>query len=148
MKTMKCVALCWLLVVWMMATGGCGDKKADESEPNQVQAPEREPATEVKADEAKPVSEVKTEAEKMDTGQLRALAVTYKEAIVAKKAEVEKVAAQLKEIPVTEVLGEKAKQLKTNIDSLTKSIDALKERFDVYYAKLKEKSGDLSGLEL
>jgi len=149
MKAMKCVGLCWLLVVWMIATGGCGDKKADESEPSpEVQAPESAPASELEADESQPVSEVKTEAETMDTGQLRAMALAYKETIVAKKTELEKLAAQLKEIPVTDLLGEKAKQLKTNVDNLTKSIDALKERFDVYYAKLKEKSGDLSGLQL
>jgi len=138
MKTVKCMALCWLLAVGLTAIGGCGGKKADENKP----------ADEVTVDEDQPVSEVKTEAETMDTGQLRATAVAYKEAIVAKKAEVEKIAAELKAIPVTELLGEKAKQLKANVDSLTKSIDALKERFDVYYAKLKEKSGDLSGLEL
>jgi PBP1b-binding outer membrane lipoprotein LpoB len=124
---MKRVKLYWLLVLWAIVIAGCGGKKADES---------------------KPISEVKTEAEKMDAGQLRSMAMTYKEAIVAKTGEVEKIAAKLKEIPVTELLGEKAKQLKANIDNLTKSIDALKARFDVYYAKLKEKSGDLSGLEL
>jgi hypothetical protein len=121
------MTFCWLLAVVMIALGGCGGKKADEN---------------------KPISEVTTEAEKMDTGQLRDMAVTYKEAVVAKKGEVEKIAAKLKEIPVTELLGEKAKQLKANIDNLTKSVDALKERFDVYYAKLKEKSGNLSGLGL
>jgi hypothetical protein len=121
------MTFCWLLAVGMIALGGCGGKKADEN---------------------KPISEVTTEAEKMDTGQLRDMAVTYKEAVVAKKGEVEKIAAKLKEIPVTELLGEKAKQLKANIDNLTKSVDALKERFDVYYAKLKEKSGNLSGLGL
>jgi PBP1b-binding outer membrane lipoprotein LpoB len=124
---MKFVKFYWLLVLSAIVIAGCGGKKADES---------------------KPISEVKTEAEKMDSGQLRSMAMTYKEAIVAKKGEVEKIAAKLKEIPVTELLGEKAKQLKTDIDSLTKSVDALKARFDVYYAKLKEKSGDLSGLEL
>jgi hypothetical protein len=124
---MKCVTFYWLLVLWAFTMVGCGSKKADEN---------------------KPMSEVKTEAEKMDAGQLRNMAVTYKEAIVAKTAEVEKITAKLKEIPVTELLGEQAKQLKANIDSVTKSIDALKARFDVYYAKLKEKSGDLSGLEL
>ena len=124
---MKNVTFYWLLVLWAFTIAGCGGKKADES---------------------KPISEVKTEAEKMDAGQLRSMAMTYKEAIVAKTDEVEKIAAKLKEIPVTELLGEKAKQLKTDIDSLTKSIDALKVRFDVYYAKLKEKSGDLSGLQL
>jgi len=124
---MKNVTFYWLLVLWAFTIAGCGGKKADET---------------------KPISEVKTEAEKMDAGQLRSMAMTYKEAIVAKTDEVEKIAAKLKEIPVTELLGEKAKQLKTDIDSLTKSIDALKIRFDVYYAKLKEKSGDLSGLQL
>ena len=124
---MKNVTFYWLLVLWAFTIAGCGGKKADET---------------------KPISEVKTEAEKMDAGQLRSIAMTYKEAIVAKKGEVEKIAAKLKEIPVTELLGEKAKQLKTDIDSLTKSMDALKVRFEVYYAKLKEKSGDLSGLQL
>lgn len=127
MKTVKCMTFCWLLAVGVIAIGGCGSKKADEN---------------------KPISEVKTEAEKMDAGQLRDMAVTYKEAIVAKKGEVENIAAKLKEIPVTEMLGEQAKQLKANIDNLTKSVDALKERFDVYYAKLKEMSGDTSGLEI
>jgi len=138
MKTAKYVALCWLLAAGVIALGGCKGKKADESKP----------VSEPKADESTPVSEVKTEAETMDTAQLRAAALAYKETIVAKKAELEKLAAQLKEIPVTDLLGEKSKQLKTDAGNLTKSIDALKERFGVYYAKLKEKSGDLSGLEL
>ncbi len=157
MKTVECVVLCWMIAVGVMALGGCGDKKADEKESGTevktdqskpVGAPESAPAVEVKVDESAPVSEVKTEAETMDVAKLRATALAYRETIVAKKAELEKLAAQLKEIPVTDLLGEKAKQLKANVDSLTQSIDALKERFDVYYAKLKEKSGDLSGLEL
>jgi alanyl-tRNA synthetase len=124
---MKRVTFYWLLVLWAFTIAGCGGKKADET---------------------KPISEIRAEAETMDAGQLRNIAVTYKEAIVAKTAEVEKITAKLKEIPVTELLGEQAKQLKANIDNMAKSIDALKARFDVYYAKLKEKSGDLSGLEL
>jgi hypothetical protein len=140
------MALCCLLAAWMIAAGGCKSKKVEGNKP--APEPPSPAAAEVKADENVPVTEVKTEADKMDVSQLRAAAMTYKEAIVAKKGELDKLAAQLKEIPVTELLGEKAKQLKTNVDSLTKSIDALKQRFDVYYAKLKEKSGDLSGLQL
>ena len=147
MKTVRYMALCCLLAAWMIAVAGCKGKKAEE--PTPPAAPSSAPAAaEVKADENVPVAEVKTEADKMDVSQLRAAALTYKEAIVAKKTELEKVAAQLKEIPVTELLGEKAKQLKSQVDSLTKSVDALKARFDVFYAKLKEKSGDLSGLQL
>jgi hypothetical protein len=101
-----------------------------------------------KADENKPMSEVKAEAEKMDSSELRAMATSYKEAITAKKGEMDKIAAKLKEIPVTEMLGEEAKGLKADIDNLNQSISALKERFDVYYDKLQEKGGDTSGLQI
>jgi len=124
---MKNVTFYWLLVLWAFTIVGCGGKKADET---------------------KPISEVKTEAEKMDAGQLRDMAVTYKEAIVAKKGEVEKITAKLKDIPATELLGQEASNLKTDIENLNKSVNALKERFEVYYQKIKEKSGDLSGLQL
>jgi molecular chaperone GrpE (heat shock protein) len=101
-----------------------------------------------KADEEKPMSEVKAEAEKMNTNDLRAAAMKYKEAIVAKKGDLEKLTTKLKEIPMTEMLGEQAKGLKADIDNLNKSISALKERFNVYYEKLKEAGGDLSGLQI
>ena len=99
-----------------------------------------------KADENKPVSQMQAEAEKMDANKLKSMAMAYQDAIVAKKADVEKLAAKLKEIPLTEMLGEKAKQLKADIENVNKSISSLKERFQIYYNKLKEKGGDLSGL--
>ncbi|MCJ7778928.1 MAG: hypothetical protein MUP16_11525 [Sedimentisphaerales bacterium] len=126
MKTVKGVTICALFAVCTLVLFGCGSK----------------------ADENKPVSEVKAESEKMDTSQLRAKAEVYKNAIMAKKGEVEKVTAKLKEIPVTELLGEKTKNLKADIENLNKSVNALKERFEVYYQKLKEKGGNISGLEL
>ena len=125
MKTVRKVAFC-LLVGCLLVLGGCG-KKADES---------------------KPLSEVKAEAETMSVEKLRSMAVTYKDAITAKKGEIEKVADKLKDIPVAKMLGDEAKGLKTEVDALTKSVSALKERFQVYYDKLKEKGGDLSGLTL
>ena len=101
-----------------------------------------------KADEDKPISEVKAEAEKMDAGQLRSMALQYKEAIVAKTGEVEKLAAKLKDIPVTEMMGAEAKEIKADIDNISKSVSSLRDRFNVYYNKLKEKSGDISGLDI
>lgn len=115
-----------LLVMGLSALFGCG-KKADEN---------------------KPIAEVKAEAEQMNTKELRAMALAYKEAIMTKQKDVEKLAASLKEIPVTEMLDEKAKKLKADSNSLNKSISALTERFRIYYNKLKEKGGDVSGLEL
>jgi predicted nucleic acid-binding Zn-ribbon protein len=126
MNILKNVILCCLLILCPLAVFGCG-KKADEN---------------------KPISEVKAEAEKMDTDGLRAMAMAYKEAIATKKGDLEKLTAKLKDIPVTEVLGEEAKSLKADMENLEKSVSALKERFEVYYQKLKEQSGDLSGLQV
>ena len=126
MKTVRNVTFYCLLILCSLAVLGCG-KKADEN---------------------KPLSEVKAEADKMDTEQLRSMAMKYKEAIMAKKAELEKLTTKLKDVPVTETLGEEVKQIKAEIDNISKSVSAIKERFEVYYQKLKEKGGDLSGLEV
>lgn len=99
-----------------------------------------------KADENKPLSEVETEAEKFSAAKLRTMAMEYKDAISAKKGEIEKVTAKLKGIPIAEMLGSEAKELKTEIENLNKSVSALNERFQIYYRKLKEKDGDLTGL--
>jgi uncharacterized lipoprotein YehR (DUF1307 family) len=126
MKNVRNAVLCCLIALCLFAILGCG-KKADEN---------------------KPIGEVKAEAEKLDTDGLRAMAMVYKKAIAAKNSEVEKLTAKLKDIPVTEILGDEAKELKADIDNLNKSISALKERFEVYYQKLKEQGGDLSGLQV
>ena len=126
MKIMKDAILCCLIGLCLFAILGCG-KKADEN---------------------KPVSEIKVEAEKLDTDGLRAKALAYKEALTAKKSEVDKLAAKIKEIPVAELLGQEAKSLKADLENLEKSLSALQERFKIYYDKLKEKGGDLKDLEI
>jgi signal transduction histidine kinase len=126
MKIVRNAVLCCLIALCLFAILGCG-KKADEN---------------------KPISEVKAEAEKMDTDGLRDMAIAYQKSIAAKNSEVEKLTAKLKDIPATEMLGNEAKELKADIDNLNKSISALKERFEVYYQNLKDKGGDLSGLQV
>jgi len=126
MKIVKNTILCYLLALCPFAILGCG-KKADEN---------------------KPIIEVKAEAEKMDADGLRAMAMVYQKAIAAKNSEVEKLTAKLKDIPVTELLGKEAKELKADIENINQSISALKERFEVYYQKLKEQGGNLSGLQV
>lgn len=101
-----------------------------------------------KADEGKPISEVKAEAEQMDVGELKAMVIKYKDAIVAKEPEIRKLADQLKEIPIAKMTGPEAKELQAEMKALSESVSALQERFQVYYDKLKEKGGDLSGLEM
>ena len=99
-------------------------------------------------DETKPLSEVKAEAEKMDVEKLKATALKYKEAILAKESDVRKMMDQLKELPLAQQLGDEAKTLQSDIESLNKSVTALRDRFEVYYGKLKELKADVTGLEI
>jgi uncharacterized coiled-coil DUF342 family protein len=126
MNTVIRTGLCLLIAGCLLSFTGCG-KKADES---------------------KPIADVQAEAGKMNVEQLKAKAVEYKDAIVAKKAELEKVAAKLKEIPLTQQMGAEAKALQGDLANLNKSVVALTERFQVYYNKLKEMGGSVSGLEI
>jgi hypothetical protein len=99
-------------------------------------------------DATKPISEVQAQAEGMSVESLRATAVKYKDAILAKQADLDKLTAKIKDIPVTQALGQEAKTLKTDFQNLQTSVSALKERFQVYYDTLKKKGGDVSGLTL
>src|SRR4030042_2919676 len=99
MRTVQGITICALLVMCQLLLFGCGSK----------------------ADENKPIADAKAEAEKMDTSQLRAKAEAYKNAIVAKKGDMEKVAAKLQDIPATELLGKEAMNLKADIENLKKS---------------------------
>ena len=126
MKFVKNAVLCCLVGLCLFAIFGCS-KKADEN---------------------KSISEIKAEVEKLDIAGLRAKALEYKEAFTAKKSEVDKLAAKIKEIPVADLLGQEAKSLKADLENLEKSLSALQERFNIYYNKLKEKGGDLTGLEI
>lgn len=125
MKTARKVVIC-LLAVCFLALAGCGTK----------------------ADEDKPIGDVKAEAESMSVEKLRSMALAYKDAIVAKKGEIEKVTGELKDIPIAKMLGDEAKGLQAEIEALNKSLSALKDRFRVYYDKLKAQGGDVSGLGL
>jgi uncharacterized lipoprotein YehR (DUF1307 family) len=125
MKTTK-ITLCVIMAVCLLGLTGCGKK----------------------ADADKPIGDVQAEAASMSVEELKAKAMDYKDAIVAKKAEVEKLAAKLKAIPLTEQMGTEAKGLQTDIAELNKTVSALNERFQVYYKKLKEMGGDVSELSI
>jgi hypothetical protein len=100
------------------------------------------------ADENKPMSEITSESQSMSAEDLRSMAMSYKEVIEKKVGELGGIKEQLKAIPLTKQLGEDAKVLQEEIKTVAKSIKALKERFAVYYDKLKEKGSDLSGLKI
>ncbi len=101
-----------------------------------------------KADETKPIEEVRAEVEKMDTAKLRDIAMDYKNAIVAKKDEIKKVADELAKIPMAEKMGAEAKEMMGEVKQLQGSLKALIDRYKLYYNKLKESGGDTSGLSI
>jgi len=88
--------------------------------------------------ENKPVSDIIKEAQNMSVEQLKSMVSKYESAITAKKADIEKVAAKIKEIPLKDILGDEARKLKTDIESLNKSIKDLTERMNVYIKQLSE----------
>ena len=139
-----------------LALVGCG-KKTDQSPPTARTGADQSPAApqtspevsaKVTADLEKPVTEVQTQAQTMSVPDLKSIAVQYKEAISLKREDLQKVLARVKEIPLAEALGEKAKALKTEAQKIESTVKALTERFQVYYNQLKEKGADLSGLAI
>lgn len=132
MKGTRNITLWGLLVLYSLGIMGCGKKTGV--------------GTGVKADENKPVSEVKAEAEKMSTEDLRAAAMAYNDAIKAKTAEVDTLAKELMKVMLAGKSQDELKKLNDQMGEMNKSKEKLTERFEIYYEKLKEKGGDLSGL--
>jgi len=135
-----------LLVFSLFILVGCGKKPGEEG-PAGTTTPAAA-GTAAAVDAEKPVAEIQTEAQTMTVENLKATALKYKEAILAKQADIEKLTAKVKEIPVAEALGGEAKKLKTDLANIETSLKALKDRFQVYYDTLKTKGGDVAGLAL
>ena len=147
MRFERSAVLSCLLALVLLVAIGC-DKKTDQDQPPaSVRGETTAPAAPAVAADT-PVSEVQAEAETMSVENLKATALKYKDAIVAKQADIEKLAAKVKEIPLTEALGDEAKTLKADLQNLETDLKAMKDRFLVYYNKLKEKGADVAGLTL
>ncbi len=124
MKTAKNTTFFFLLLLYPLVLLGCSQKSAENES----------------------INDVKAEAEKMDANQLRSMAMKYKDALEAKKGEIEKLVAKLRNIPPAEMTDTKAKEITEGINKINQSMSALNEKFTIYYNKLKEKGGDTSGL--
>jgi hypothetical protein len=112
----------------------------------QAAAPQPSLAQGLAVDTTKPLSEVQAQADTMSVDSLKATALEYKDAILAKQADLEKLGAKIKDIPITQALGQEATGLKTDYQNLSTSLKSLKDRFQIYYDTLKKKGGDLSNL--
>jgi len=147
MRIRTYVVLSCLVAFSGLTLVGCG-KKADKSAGPSAPPASGGTAVNVTADVEKPVPEVEKQAQTMSVPDLRATAAQYAQAISVKKDDLQKVLAQVKELPLAEALSEKAKNLKAEAQKIETSIKSLTDRFQVYYNKLKEKGADLSGLAI
>lgn len=84
------------------------------------------------ADDNKTVEQIKAEAATMTPEQVQAKVAEYQKKIEAKAAEVKKAAEELKAIPLTEQLGDKAKGIQEKIAKLTKELNELKDKAAAY----------------
>lgn len=91
----------------------------------------------------RPVAEIAAEAKTMAVAELKKVIAQYQPLIEAKKNDIAALQSKIKEIPVTQLLGEEAKKLKGEISSLTTSLNALVDRMNVYVKELQAKGGTL-----
>lgn len=108
--------LAGLVLVAMLA--GCGGSKIDEN---------------------KPIDQVAADAAKMGQAELQKMVDTYQAAIADKSKEVEALMAKVKEIPLSEMMGDKAKALKGDLSEIQTSIGKLKDQMAVYAKELSKK---------
>lgn len=92
-----------------------------------------------KIDENKPIDQVAADAAKMGQAELQKMVDTYQAAIAEKGKEIDALKEQIKEIPLTEMMGEKAKSLKDDVTEITTSLSKLKDRMAVYAKELSAK---------
>jgi hypothetical protein len=92
-----------------------------------------------KIDENKPIDQVAADAAKMGQAELQKMVDTCQAAIADKSKDVEALMAKVKEIPLTELMGEKAKELKGEVSEIQTSIGKLKDQMAVYAKELSAK---------
>lgn len=101
-----------------------------------------------KADANKPVDQIQKEVQSMSKADLEKEAKAYVDAIMAKKADAEKVAEKIKSLSPTEMFSDKAKSIKTELSEVQSQLSALTERYQIYARKYQEVGGDMSAIKL
>jgi len=90
--------------------------------------------------EDKPITEIQKEAQELSVAHLKAVVAKYQKAIEAKKPELMALQAQLRKIPLTQMMGEDAAGIKKEISAVANSIKALTDRMKAYKVALNKKS--------
>lgn len=88
--------------------------------------------------------EVKQEAESFSMEDLKKTVSNYEQAIESKMQEMSKLQDKLKGFSFSEMMGDEAKAIKSEVDKVNTSMKNLKERLQVYMDKLKVHQKHLS----
>lgn len=91
----------------------------------------------------KPIDQVVAEAKTMAVAELQSIIKSYQDVIESKQGEIAKLQAKIKEIPLTQIMGEEAKALKADISAIVSTVNGLTERMNVYLKELKAQGGSL-----
>ena len=105
-------------------------------------------AEDVMGDLNQSVEEIRQKVSGFDKTQLLAYANQYKDVILEKKDQLMALTEQVKSLSMTEMLGEKGKVLKDQLEKYTDQLNSLKARYSIYLDKLQEFGVDLSAYGL
>lgn len=100
------------------------------------------------ADALKPVEDARAEAQSMSRGALEDTARRYADAIVSKTSEYRKVEAQIKAIPLQDLMGKKATAMKVQAGALATEISNLNRLYDIYSEYYLKKGGDFEKIKI
>ena len=126
------VIACVLAVLFILFAFGCSKKQDADVETKPVEQVQKQ---------------VQTKAESINTEELMALAVKSSKKLEAQRKEAAELVNKLQNSPTGQITDEQAKVIIERLGELKKSMDSLKEEFDVYYKKLKDSGTDVSALE-
>ena len=91
------------------------------------------------ADENKTPAEIKAEVTSMSKEDIQEMVDVYKTAIAEKEAEAKKVLEEIAALPLTEQVGDKAKQLRAKAEEIGASVKRLTANMAAYAEGLKNK---------
>lgn len=105
-------------------------------------------AGQFQVDQDSNIPEITAKAKQMAVENLRKMAEQYRDAITQQQQKLHALTEKFIAIDDAEKNTPEADKLKATIDEIYKHLPVLKERFHVYYDALKEKAGNLTGLNI
>ena len=105
-------------------------------------------AQQFQADQNSTIPEITARAKEMAVENLRKMAEKYRDALAANQQKLKDLTEKFIAVPDAEKDTAPVENLKATIDLIYQGLGPLKERFQVYYNALKEKTGDLTGLDI